>query len=57
MYIPKGKEKVEKESLEVVAYKGGLLIREVCGDVNMSVSLLTEQSCKKNCFFHLHAML
>lgn len=47
MYIPKGKEEVEKESLELVAYKGGLLIGEVCDDVDMSVRLLTEQTCKK----------
>lgn len=29
MYISKGKEEVEKGSLKVAAYKGGLLIREV----------------------------
>lgn len=29
MYIPKGKGEVEKESLEMVTYKGGLLIREM----------------------------
>lgn len=57
MYVPKGKETVEKERLEVVANKGEPLFREVVVRLICLLVTILNRVARTLLAFHLHAVL